>query len=87
MVSRSSFQRWRPLFRPHWLILAGLLMVPTGVAVHDALWQLNAFGHLRGDIRVEIGQTRVYSPVTSVQEVSILLMLSINLWKCREKMQ
>ncbi len=47
-----------------WLIVAGLVLVAVGAALHYAPWLLNWFGRLPGDINIQGSRTRVFIPIT-----------------------
>ncbi|MEX2481610.1 MAG: DUF2905 domain-containing protein [Gammaproteobacteria bacterium] len=61
-----------------WLILAGVLLVALGVAVHYAPWLFTWFGRLPGDIRIDSARGRVFVPITSMIIVSVLLTVLLH---------
>lgn len=62
------------------LIIAGLLLVGVGLALHFAPWLLSWFGRLPGDLRIESENGRVFIPITSMVVTSIALTLILNLF-------
>lgn len=62
-----------------WLIIAGIVLIITGVAWYLAPWLFNWFGKLPGDINIEKQNSRVFIPITSMIIVSIALTLVVNL--------
>lgn len=60
-----------------WLMLAGLVLVLVGLAVHTGM--LSWFGRLPGDIRVERPGFTFYLPITSMVIVSVLLSVALQL--------
>ncbi len=64
-----------------WLIIAGVLLIATGLLLHYAPGALSWFGRLPGDIRIETERTRIYIPITSMILVSLLLSLLIRLFR------
>lgn len=62
-----------------WLIVAGLVLVAIGAALHYAPWLLNWFGRLPGDIKIQGGRTRVFIPITSMIVVSVVITVLLNL--------
>lgn len=63
-----------------WFILAGIILVVTGLILHYAPGLLSWFGKLPGDLRFEGERTRVYFPIVSMIILSIVLTLLINLF-------
>jgi len=63
------------------LIIVGCVFIAVGIAWLYAPWLLNWFGKLPGDIRIEVGRTRVFIPITSMIVISIILTLLINLFR------
>jgi len=61
-----------------WLIVAGLVLVAIGAALHYAPWLLNWFGRLPGDIDIQSGRTRVVIPITSMIVVSVVITVLLN---------
>jgi H+/Cl- antiporter ClcA len=64
-----------------WIIIAGLILVVTGIILHFAPWLLNWFGKLPGDIRIETERSKIFIPVTSMVVMSIILTVLINLFR------
>ena len=62
-----------------WLIVAGLVLVAVGAALHYAPWLLNWFGRLPGDINIQGSRTRVFIPISSMFVVSIVITVLLNL--------
>ena len=62
-----------------WLIVAGLVLVAIGAALHYAPWLLNWFGRLPGDIHIQSGRTRVFIPITSMILLSVVITVLLNL--------
>ena len=62
-----------------WLIVAGLVLVAVGAALHYAPWLLNWFGRLPGDINIQGSRTRVFIQITSMIVVSIVITVLLNL--------
>lgn len=62
-----------------WLIVAGLLLVASGLALQYAPWLSGWFGRLPGDIDFHSGRTRIVVPFTSMIVVSLVLTLLLNL--------
>lgn len=62
-----------------WLIFAGGFLIFLGLVLHFAPGLLTWFGRLPGDIRFEMGRTRVFIPITSMIIVSVILTLMVNL--------
>ncbi len=63
-----------------WFIMAGTVLILTGIIWHFAPWLLNWFGKLPGDIRIEGEHTRIFIPITSMLIVSIILSIIFNLF-------
>ena len=64
-----------------WIMIAGAVILAIGAILHFALWLLNWFGKLPGDIRIENGRTRIFVPFTSMILISILLTIIINVFR------
>jgi len=64
-----------------WLIIAGIILITTGLLLHFVPGALNWFGRLPGDIRIENERTRVYIPITSMLLISLVLSLLIRLFR------
>jgi len=62
-------------------MLAGILIVLAGIIIYFFHDKLNWLGRLPGDIRIEKGNTRFYSPVVTMIIISVLLTLFINIIK------
>ena len=64
-----------------WLVIAGLVLVALGCALHFAPGLFNWFGRLPGDLRFGSGRTRIYIPLASMLVVSVVLTVLINLFR------
>ena len=64
-----------------WIIIAGLMLVITGILLHFFPGIFRWFGRLPGDIRIERENVRVYIPIVSMLVISIVLSLIIYLLK------
>ena len=64
-----------------WLIIAGILIVITGVLIYFFHDKLNWLGKLPGHIRIEKGNFRFYFPITTMIIISIALTILINLFR------
>ena len=64
-----------------WIIIAGLIVVVTGILIYFFHDKLNWLGKLPGDIRVEKENFRFYFPITTMIIISIILTLLINIIK------
>ena len=64
-----------------WLMIAGALLLVTGVLLQFAPWSLNWFGKLPGDIRIETQQGKIFIPITSMLIISVVVSLLLNLFK------
>jgi len=62
-------------------MLAGILIVLAGIIIYFFHDKLNWLGRLPGDIRIEKGNIRFYSPVVTMIIISVLLTLFINIIK------
>jgi hypothetical protein len=62
------------------LVAIGVVLVLVGLVFNYALWLINWFGKLPGDIRIEDQQRFVFIPITSMLVVSIILTLIVNLF-------
>ncbi len=71
----------KPIIMARWLIIAGIVLVVSGVLLYAVPGLFTWFGKLPGDIRIEKGNSRIFFPVTSMIVISILLTLIINLIK------
>ena len=65
-----------------WIIVAGVIIVVTGILVYFFHAKLNWIGRLPGDIRVEKENFRFYFPVTTMILLSLLITLII--WAVRK---
>lgn len=61
------------------VIIAGIILVITGLIIYFAGDKLNWFGHLPGDIRIVRENFRFYFPITTMVILSVLLSLIIYL--------
>ncbi len=64
-----------------WLIVAGCLLLATGVLLHFFPGLFSWFGRLPGDIRFESERSRFYFPIISMIILSIVLSVIINLFR------
>ncbi|MEZ5595073.1 MAG: DUF2905 domain-containing protein [Pseudomonadales bacterium] len=62
-----------------WLIIAGVTLVIVGVIANFGL--LSWFGRLPGDLRLRVGGTQVFLPLTSMIIVSLLLSGVLSLFR------
>ena len=62
------------------LIVLGLAIAATGVAMVYAPWLVSWFGRLPGDISITRDGGRVFIPITSMIVVSIVLTIVVNLF-------
>jgi hypothetical protein len=64
-----------------WIIIAGVIVVITGVIIYFFSDKLNWLGKLPGDIRIEKDNFRFYFPLVTMIIVSIILTILINIFK------
>jgi hypothetical protein len=64
-----------------WIIIAGVVIVITGILIYFFHDKLNWLGKLPGDIRIEKENFRFYFPITTMIIISIVLTLLINIFK------
>ncbi|AMX02388.1 DUF2905 domain-containing protein [Microbulbifer thermotolerans] len=64
-----------------WLMIAGCVMLATGVLLHFFPGLFSWFGRLPGDVRIESGRSRIYFPVVSMLVLSLVLSVIINLFR------
>jgi hypothetical protein len=64
-----------------YIIVAGLIIVITGVIIYFFGDKLSWIGRLPGDIRIERDNLKIFFPITTMLIVSILLNLAIWLFK------
>ena len=64
-----------------WIIIAGIIIVITGIFIYFFHDKLNWLGKLPGDIRVEKANFRFYFPITTMIIVSIVLTILFNVLK------
>ena len=62
-----------------WFIIAGIILILTGLILHFAPWLFRWFGKLPGDIRIEKENSRLYIPITSMILISVILTLVVNI--------
>ena len=62
------------------LAAIGVTLLVIGLIISYALWLINWFGKLPGDIRIEDENKWVFIPITSLFVVSIILTVIINLF-------
>ena len=70
---------------PRWLIIAGIILLVTGVLLHLAPGIFKWFGKLPGDIRIEREGGKIFIPFTSMILVSIVLTILANLFRLLKK--
>jgi uncharacterized membrane protein (DUF2068 family) len=63
------------------LLVAGIVLIISGMVFWVGQKYLQWFGHLPGDIRVEKENFKLFAPITSMLLISILL--SLILWIIR----
>jgi hypothetical protein len=61
-------------------IFSGIVLVITGLAITYALWLINWFGKLPGDIHVKGDHGNFFIPITSMIIISIVLTIIINVF-------
>jgi len=66
---------------PRLLILAGLVLLALGAALHFAPGLFSWFGRLPGDIRIETEKIKVFIPITSMLIVSLILSLLLHFFR------
>lgn len=66
---------------PRVLILAGVVLIVLGAALHFAPWLFTWFGRLPGDIRIETARSKVFIPITSMLIVSLILSLVLHFFR------
>ena len=64
-----------------WLILAGCVLVVTGLVLHFFPGVFNWFGRLPGDLKFESDRTKVFIPITSMIIISVVLTVIMNLFR------
>ena len=64
-----------------WLTFTGAALLFIGIAMTYLPGLVNWFGRLPGDIRFELGNTKVFFPLTSMIVLSIILTLLVGLFK------
>ena len=64
-----------------WIIIAGIIIVITGILIYFFHDKLQWLGKLPGDIRIENGNTRFYFPVVTMIIISIVVSVLINIFK------
>lgn len=64
-----------------WFVIAGIIMIATGLLLHFAPGALNWFGRLPGDIRIDSERIKIYIPITSMIIISLILTLIIRLFR------
>lgn len=64
------------------MIIIGVIIVIIGLVIHFTNFNLNWFGRLPGDIRIEKENSGFYFPITTMIIISILL--SLILWIIRK---
>ncbi len=64
-----------------YIILAGLILVVTGVLFYFFPNAFKWFGKLPGDIRIEKGNSRFYFPVVTMIIISVAATILFNLFR------
>ncbi|NNF96264.1 MAG: DUF2905 domain-containing protein [Halobacteria archaeon] len=64
-----------------WLMIVGALLLVVGAIIQFAPWAVNWCGKLPGDIRIEIGNSKIFIPITSMLIISIVLTVLVNLFR------
>ena len=64
-----------------WLIIAGCVLLVSGVLLHFFPNLFSWFGRLPGDIRVESERSRVYFPIVSMIIISVILSVILNVFR------
>ena len=64
-----------------YIIIAGVLIVLTGVLIYFSHDKLNWIGRLPGDIRIERENFRFYFPITTMIIFSLVITIIIQLLK------
>ena len=64
-----------------YIILAGILVVVTGLLIYFFHDRLTWFGRLPGDIRIEKENFRFYFPITTMILMSLIITVLVNLFR------
>lgn len=64
-----------------YVIIAGVLLLFTGIIIYLFHNKLHWIGNLPGDIRIEKENFRFYFPITTMILVSLLINIIIRLWR------
>lgn len=64
-----------------YLILAGAILLISGIIIYFFGGSLKWFGHLPGDIRIEKENFRFYFPITTLLLINLVLFLLFKLWR------
>jgi len=64
-----------------WMIVAGILILLTGILIYFFHDKLHWIGRLPGDIRIENENSRFYFPLTTSIIVSIIISLIVYLYR------
>ncbi|MBN2611703.1 MAG: DUF2905 domain-containing protein [Bacteroidales bacterium] len=64
-----------------YIVIAGIMIVITGIVIWLFGDKLSWLGHLPGDIRIENENSKVYIPLTTMILVSVVLTILFNLLK------
>lgn len=64
-----------------WFIIAGIIIIVTGVIIYFFHDKLKWLGKLPGDIKIEKANFSFYFPVVTMIIISIVLTLLINILK------
>ena len=62
------------------LMILGALILITGIVIFYALWLINWFGKLPGDIHIKNANSTVFIPITSIIIISLVLSIILNLF-------
>jgi xanthine/uracil permease len=61
-------------------VVVGIVLILIGLTLTYAPWQVNWFGKLPGDIRIQNEKSFVFIPIVSMLIVSVILTLIFNLF-------
>jgi hypothetical protein len=62
-----------------WFVIAGIILIATGLLLHFAPGAFTWLGRLPGDIRVETGRTKIFIPITTMIILSLILTLIVRI--------
>jgi magnesium-transporting ATPase (P-type) len=64
-----------------YIIIAGIIIIITGIIIYFFHGYFKYFGRLPGDIRFERNNFRFYFPIVTMIVISIILTLLINIFR------